>query len=104
MPYLIVTKTFLGAAEEQTQTREVAGATLRIGRGTDNDLHLEDHSVQLHHAVIQEINGAYVLRDLGDLSLTSVDGKPVKEIVLTAKGTIRIGPYILRFSHSTTAV
>jgi hypothetical protein len=101
MPFLIIVKRFPGVGEEQTQTTEVAGATLRIGRGTDNELHLEDHSVQLHHAVIQEVAGAYILRDLGVVSLTSVNGKPAKEAILTAKGTITIGPYTLRFSRPT---
>jgi len=79
--------------------REVAGPTLRIGRGSGNDLCLEDPSVQLQHAVIQEIGGAFILRDLGDGSLTAVNDKPAKEAILTAKGTIRIGPYILRFAR-----
>lgn len=101
MPYLIIVKKAPGMEATETPTKEVAGATLRIGRGTDNDLCLEDSAVQLHHAVIQEIGGAYVLRDLGDGSLTSVNDKPAKEAILYAKGTIGIGPYLLRFARPT---
>ena len=99
MPFVIIAKLALEAGGEQIQTTELAGSTLRIGRGTGNDLHLEDHSVQLNHAVIQEAGGTYILRDLGALSLTTVNGKPVREAVLTGEGTIRIGPYQFRFAR-----
>ena len=99
MPFVIIAKLALEAGGEQIQTTELAGSTLRIGRGTGNDLHLEDHSVQLNHAVIQEAGGTYILRDLGALSLTTVNGKPVREAVLTGEGTIRIGPYQFGFAR-----
>ncbi len=101
MPFTVITKSFPSPGQEQTGTTDVAGLALRIGRGTDNELHLEDHSVQLHHAVIQEISGAYVLRDLNTVSLTTVNGNRTKEAILTGKGVIRIGPYTLRFSRPT---
>lgn len=101
MPFTVITKSFPSPGQEQTRTTDVAGLALRIGRGTDNELHLEDHSVQLHHAVIQEVSGAYVLRDLNAVSLTTVNGNRTKEAILTGKGVIRIGPYTLRFSRPT---
>lgn len=101
MPFVIIAKEKLGPGGEKIKTTELLGTTLRIGRGTDNDLHLDDRSVQLHHAVIQEENERYVLRDLNILSLTSVNDMPVKESVLPEAGTIRIGPYTLRFARPT---
>ncbi|MDO8546262.1 MAG: FHA domain-containing protein [Nitrospirales bacterium] len=99
MPFTIIIKSFPTPGQEQTQTKDVGSLTLRIGRGTDNELQLEDHSIQLNHAIIQEISGAYVLRDLSAVSLTTVNGNRTKEAILTGKGIIRIGPYTLRFSR-----
>ena len=101
MPFVIIAKEKLGPGGEKIKTTEFPVTTLRIGRGTDNDLHLDDHTVQLHHAVVQEEDERYVLRDLNILSLTSVNDVPVKEIVLSDAGTIRIGPYTLRFARPT---
>ena len=101
MPFLIIAKKNLGPGGEKIETTELSSTTLRIGRGTNNDLHLDDHSVQHHHAVIQEEGDRYVLRDLNVVSLTSVNDMPVKEIILPEAGTIRIGPYTLRFARPT---
>jgi FHA domain-containing protein len=101
MPFVIIAKEKLGPGGEKSQMTELSGTTLRIGRGTDNDLHLDDHSVQLHHAVIQAEGECYVLRDLNILNLTWVNDIPVKEIVLPEAGTIRIGPYTLLFARPT---
>jgi Inner membrane component of T3SS, cytoplasmic domain len=101
MPFVIITKEKQGPGAEKVKTVEVSGTSLRIGRGTDNDLHLDDHSVQLHHAIIQEVDDGYVLRDRNILSLTSVNDVPVNELVLPEAGTIRIGPYTLRFTRHT---
>jgi FHA domain-containing protein len=101
MPFVIIAKEKLGTAGEKIETTEFSGTTLRIGRGTNNDLHLVDHSVQIHHAIILEEGERYILRDLNVLSLTSVNDAPVKEIALLETGTIRIGPYTLRFARPT---
>jgi hypothetical protein len=101
MPFVIIAKEKLGRGGEKRKMTELSGTTLRIGRGTDNDLHLDDHSVQLHHAVIQEEGDCYVLRDLNILNLTWLNDIPVKEIVLPEAGTIRVGPYTLRFARPT---
>ena len=101
MPFLIIAKKNLGPGGEKIETTELSSTTLRIGRGTNNDLHLDDHSVQHHHAVIQEEGDRYVLRDLNVVSLTSVNDMPVKEIILPEAGTIRIGPYTFRFAWPT---
>ena len=103
MPFVIIAKEKLGPGGEKIETTEVPGTTLRIGRGTDNNLRLEDHSVQLHHAILLKQDDRYILRDLNVLSLTSVDNMPVKEMILPETGTIRIGPYSLRFTRSAPA-
>src|SRR3989442_6533586 len=103
MAFLIVTKRITDAGE-QIRTTQFSGSTLRIGRGTSNDLHLEDNSVLLNHAVIQEAGSDYLLRDLGGVSMTTLNVQAVKEAVLPQRGVIRIGPYRLEFSRETSGL
>lgn len=99
MPFEIIAKTSRVAGETTGEAKEVAGALLRIGRGTDSDLLLDDPAVQLNHAAIQEVSGVYILRSLSEGEPTFINDTPAKEVILTAKGTIRIGPYLLEFSR-----
>ena len=101
MPFQIVAKTSHVAGEAIGEAREVAGALLRIGRGTGSELLLDDPAVQPAHAVIQEVSGVYVLRSVSAEEPTFVNDKPAEEVILTAKGTVRIGPYLLEFSRPT---
>lgn len=101
MPFQVIAKTPRSAGDAPGQEKEFAGAQLRIGRGADSDLLLDDPAVQPNHAVIQEVSGVYILRSLSEGEPTFVNDKPAKEAILTAKGTIRIGPYLLEFSRPT---
>lgn len=101
MPFQIVAKTSHSAGETIGEAREFSGALLRIGRGADSELFLDDPAVQPAHAVIQEVSGVYILRSVSEEEPTFVNDKPAKEVILTAKGTIRIGPYLLEFSRPT---
>lgn len=99
MPFLIIAKTSQGAGDAPSREREFTGSQLRIGRDADSDLLLDDPAVQPNHATIQEISGVYILRSLSEGEPTFVNDKPAKEVILTAKGTIRIGPYLIEFSR-----
>lgn len=101
MPFVIVTKTSPPAGEDRPRTKEIAGRTLRIGHGEQCDLIVPDPSVGAEQAVIQEINGAYILRHVSERGQTFVNDKPVKEALLTKKGSIRIGMVYLHFSRPT---
>lgn len=100
MPFQIVAKTARPSGEAPGEAKEFAGTLLRIGRGADSELLLDDPAVQPAHAVIQEVSGVYILRGLGADS-TFVNDKPAQEVILTSKGTIRIGPFLLEFSRPT---
>ena len=100
MPFQIVAKTARPSGEALGEAREFTGTLLRIGRGADSDLLLEAPEVQINHAVIQEVSGVYILRGLVADS-TLVNDKPAQEVILTSKGTIRIGPFLLEFSRQT---
>ncbi|MBN1334397.1 MAG: FHA domain-containing protein [Deltaproteobacteria bacterium] len=52
--------------------------TLRIGRHPGNDLVVTDDQVSGHHAVIEPQRGRWVVRDLGSLNGTSVNGRRIK--------------------------
>lgn len=98
MAFRIIRRVIL-KGEEQTRTSEHAADTLRIGRGTSNDLHLEDFSVSFNQALIERIGGAYVLRDLTALSTTYLNQAPVHEATVGHGDTVRIGPYTLRLAR-----
>ena len=97
MPFSILRRLVL-KGEEQTQTSEIAGDLLRIGRGTSNDLHLDDFSVSFTHATIERVEGRYVLRDLTGVGALYVNHAPVREATVGHGDSIRIGPYSLRLS------
>ncbi|TAL11034.1 MAG: FHA domain-containing protein [Nitrospirae bacterium] len=99
MPFKVVAKTSRPSGETAGETKECAGALLRIGRGADSELLLDDPAVRPAHAAIQEVSGVYILRNIGEGEPTFVNDKPAKEAILTSKGTIRIGPYLLEFSR-----
>jgi len=101
MPFRIVRRV-TRRGEEQTVTTDVAGDVLRIGRGTDNDVLLDDLGVSYSHATIT-LSGTQpgdrpFLRDLTGASLTLVNRLPVREAPVGPGDLIRIGPYRLRLS------
>lgn len=99
MPFQIVAKTSRPADETTGEAKEFAGSLLRIGRGADSELLLDDPAVQPAHAVVQEVSGVYILRSVSEEEPTFVNDTPAQEVILTSKGTIRIGPYLLEFSR-----
>jgi hypothetical protein len=96
-----IVRRILRRGEEQTVTAEAAGEALRIGRGTDNDLQLEDLGVSFSHAVITLSAEGPVLRDLTGAGLTLLNRVPVREAPLRAGDLIRVGPYQLRLSAAS---
>lgn len=93
MPFRIIRQVFF-RGEWKTQSTDVPGEVLRIGRGLSSDLRLEDLLVSLNHATIgrDEARG-YVLRDVTATGDTFLNRAPVKESVLRPGDTIRIQQY-----------
>ena len=100
MPFRLVRR-IVHRTDAEILTTEVPGDQLRIGRGTDNDLHLDAFSVSYTHATIQTFQGVYVLRNLTGANLTFVNQVPVREIIVEDGDLVRIGPYSLRLSLAT---
>jgi hypothetical protein len=73
----------------------VAGRPLSIGRAADNDLVLADGRVSRRHARIAPRGGHLVLSDLGSTNGTTVNGEPVREIVLGPGDRIGLGATVI---------
>jgi len=81
--------------ETQVQEHELKERTLRIGRGTQNDIVLEDpgKGVSRHHAEIRFEGGRYTLIDLQSQNGIWVSGTRVPSVVLEPGITAALGPF-----------
>ncbi len=68
----------------------------KIGRDTNNDIHLDDITVSRSHAMISKVDG-YSIKDLGSLNGTYLNAISVKESSIKAGDEIQIGKYHLTF-------
>jgi tetratricopeptide (TPR) repeat protein len=77
---------------------EVGRQTIRIGRGEQNDLVLEDHgkAVSRNHAEIRYEGGRYVLADLESQNGIWVSGARVPFVFLDQNVVASVGPYRLK--------
>jgi pSer/pThr/pTyr-binding forkhead associated (FHA) protein len=66
----------------------------KIGRDTNNDIHLDDITVSRSHAMISKNNG-YSIKDLGSLNGTYINAISLKESNIKAGDQIQIGKYHL---------
>lgn len=75
----------------------LAGATLTIGRGPDNDVVLDDRRVSRRHAEIRLRLGRHTLYDLGSTNGTFVNGRRVSEVVLSDGDRVILGAATLAY-------
>ncbi len=64
---------------------------LRIGRGPENELQIDDDSVSTFHAEIHLAEGSHVLKDLGSTNGVRVNGERVPQAVLADGDLLRFG-------------
>lgn len=66
---------------------------VRIGRGSTNDINLNDPQVSRSHCqIIQDHNGSYRIVDLNSSNGTYVNGKPIYgEAPLSSSDSVRVG-------------
>jgi hypothetical protein len=67
-----------------------------VGRGTENDLVVDHESVSEHHCEVHVTEQGVVVRDLGSLNGTLVDGTLVEEMSLQSGQTLQVG--LVRFT------
>ena len=79
-----------------TQHIQVAGNSLEIGRGSGNALLLDDLHIALRHAIIEYVDGRYVIKDLDSRGGTYVNHRAVRMQPLSDGDVVHIGNYNLR--------
>ena len=99
MPFLVERP-----ADSQAPASRVEGDELRIGRGTNAELRLDDSAVALEHARIERVGDGYRLVDLGSDTGTYLNGRPVASGTYLKDGdTLGLGGSQLRVRWSSPA-
>ncbi|MCL5270671.1 MAG: FHA domain-containing protein [bacterium] len=81
---------------------DLTGPTTTIGRGTGNDIRLNDWFISKSHAVIERHGQDFMIRDLGSWRHTIVNGREIDEAYLNDGDEIQLGPTVLiRFAHKS---
>ncbi len=90
-------KLLIFRGETQLDERELTEQTVRIGRGAQNDIVLEDpgKGVSRNHAEIRFEGGRYTLIDLQSQNGIWVSGKRVPSVVLEPGVSAALGPFRL---------
>ena len=83
-----------GAAEVSRRETLLEGAALRVGRGADCDVQLQDVAIDYHHATLRAEGGALVIEAVGDAAVT-VDGRSVRRETLAPGARAAIGAFVL---------
>lgn len=101
-PYFIE---LLGRGGDVLQRQRFDSLPIRLGRGYDNDVILDDAHAGAHHAVIEaDDSGAPVLRDLGSRNGTIGNGKRLTSVALDGDAVVRLGHTCVRLRGADFAV
>jgi len=75
-----------------------------LGRGSDNEVRIPDHSLSRRHARILYVNGDFVLMDMGSSNGSAVNGAALldKKNILRHGDIVRLGHIEFRFERLTT--
>jgi pSer/pThr/pTyr-binding forkhead associated (FHA) protein len=82
---------------------ELTGDQFTIGRKTDNDLPIEDHTVSSRHAKLVRVQSVYFIEDLNSTNGTAVNGKSIERAQLHDADVITIGQHRLIFQDSVSS-
>ncbi|MFF3488344.1 FHA domain-containing protein [Streptomyces sp. NPDC002701] len=81
-----------GTFRQPTSVRPLPARTIRIGRGGDNDLVVDDLSVSRRHALLRALpDGTYEIVDLGSHNGTFLNGQPVERARVDGGDIVGIG-------------
>ncbi len=75
-----------------------AGPRTSVGRAPDNAIVLPDLTVSAHHAVLDRLDGAFVITDLGSANGTFVNGQRVQRAWVNENDVVSVGRHLLRFT------
>ncbi|MFA5014220.1 MAG: FHA domain-containing protein [Actinomycetota bacterium] len=73
---------------------------LTIGRNLESDIFLDDITVSRKHATLKKSGNDFLIKDLGSLNGSYVNGEIVDNVVLKNGDRIQIGKYIFLFFYS----
>lgn len=91
---------------EIVREREIAAASLSIGRAAENDLHLPDLAVEPHHATMRELGGGRVsIKAAGTLGFT-LDGVDTGEATIDSRvgSELGFGTYRITVSQENGSI
>jgi pSer/pThr/pTyr-binding forkhead associated (FHA) protein len=86
-----------GQAGERFVLREIL---TRLGRHPASEISLDDITVSRRHAEINREGHRYVVRDVGSLNGTYVNGERIDEVTLVQGDELQIGKFRLVFFES----
>ena len=92
-----------GIGDITTKESNHSAPVIRIGRGTDCDIHLPDAGIQLEHATLESSGDCAFIQGVGHASIL-VNEKVVDGIQLKVGDQIRLGLYLLKVQESIEAV
>lgn len=84
-----------------SRTIDLTGDSFAIGRKSDNDLAIDDHTVSSHHARIVRVQSVFFVEDLKSTNGTVLNGKPVERAQLHDADVITIGQHRIIFQDCT---
>lgn len=76
---------------------EKAQATWYLGRSSDNSLVLDDPRVSVRHALVEFKDKQWRISDSESRNGIQLKGKTIKELAITPKIALEIGPFLLSF-------
>lgn len=85
------------AGPEKGREFQVLRTEMRMGRGGDSEIHLEDGTVSREHATLRWENGQYYLYDLGSVNTAKVNGRGITKMRLQDNDQITLGNTTLVF-------
>lgn len=85
-----------------SRTIDIAQDSFTIGRKSDNDLAIDDHTVSSRHARIVRVQSVYFLEDLKSTNGTALNGKPIERAQLRDADVVTIGQHRIVFQDSAS--
>jgi mono/diheme cytochrome c family protein len=79
----------------RTRLARFDGDRLRVGRGANADLRLDDPAVELEHALFERRGDQVRVMDLGSVTGTYLDGQPVADARLADGDEVGVGGWLL---------
>ena len=81
----------------------LSGRSARIGRSRECEIQMDLASISRHHAIVEEVDGRFYVRDLGSRNGIRVGDRPVTQAELCDGEEITVGEVLLRFQCAAPA-